>query len=448
MSRRTLLLSLGLHVIMCTVASQMRAQPLPKDSALEVASFDSAWRRIRDSYYDAGMRGLDWNAVRAELRRVVAEVGDRAAARAAIRQMLELLGESHFALLPGELIGTGRSDPPVNDGDLGIELRLLDGVAVVARVEDGSPAMYAGVRPGWIVISIEGSDLPDFAGAGIVASERERRLARMQATLQLQQRLGGPAGTPVRIQFLDDRDVRRDFTLVRRAASGRLVRLGGLPPQRVRFEWRRETTPLGCIGLVRFDVWAPAIAPRFDEAMSELRDCRGVILDLRGNVGGVAAMVMGFAGYFFEHEVALGSLRMRGGELRYVANPRRVDRNARPLAPFSGQVALLVDELSASTSEIFAAALQSTERARVFGVPTSGQALPSLATRLPNGDLLVYAIADFVAPGNRRLEGCGVAPDEVVLLDREGLLRGGDTVLDRARGWIWQAATFGATQRP
>lgn len=448
MSRRTLLLVTGLHAVLCTVASPVRAQPLPRDSALEVASFDSAWRRIRDSYYDAGMRGLDWNAVGAELRRLVAEVGDRAAARAAIRQMLELLGESHFALLPGELIGTGRSGPPVSDGDLGIELRLLDGAAVVASVEDGSPAMHAGVRPGWIVISIEGRELPDFGGPGIVASERERRLARLQATLQLQQRVRGPAGTPVRIQFLDGRDMRRDLTLVRRAAPGQLVRLGGLPPQRVRFEWRRETTPLGCVGVVHFDVWAPAIAPKFDEAMSELRDCQGVVLDLRGNVGGVAAMVMGISGYFFEDEVVLGSLRMRGGELRYVANPRRVDKNAEPLAPFRGQVALLVDELSASTSEIFAAALQSTERARVFGVPTSGQALPSLATRLPNGDLLVYAIADFVAPGNRRLEGCGVAPDEVVQLDREELLLGRDAVLDRARRWIWQAATVGATQRP
>jgi carboxyl-terminal processing protease len=362
--------------------------------------------------------------------------------------MLNRLGESHFALLPGELGVSESTAPEASDGDLGIELRLLDHMMVVTRVESASPAAHAAVRPGWVLLAIEGESLRNDPGLSELDGERERQLARLELVSRYQRRLRGPAGSPVTVEFLDESGGRRQLTMFRRVTPGQWIRLGSLPPQPVRFEWARETGTRGCIGVIRFDVWAPVVAPAFDEAMSELGDCDGVIVDLRGNLGGVAAMVMGLAGYFFDSEVLLGTLRMRGGELRYVANPRRVDRYARPLAPYQGRLAILVDELSASTSEIFAAAMQSTQRARVFGSPTSGQALPSLATRLPNGDVLVYVIADFVAPGNKRLEGCGITPDEVVEPDRETMLAGIDLVLDRARRWIWESPPVGRVPPP
>ena len=79
--------------------------------------------------------------------------------------------------------------------------------------------------------------------------------------------------------------------------------------------------------------------------------------------------------------------------------PVRVSRSGQPLQPYEGHVAIVVDEMSASTTEILAAALQRLGRARVFGTPSAGQALPALLTRLPNGDRLMYVIADFAGPG-------------------------------------------------
>jgi carboxyl-terminal processing protease len=99
-------------------------------------------------------------------------------------------------------------------------------------------------------------------------------------------------------------------------------------------------------------------------------------------------------------------------------------------------VAILVDALTGSTSECFAGALQSLGRARVFGRPTLGQALPALTKQLPSGDVLVYAIGDFETSTGQALEGEGVTPDEVVPLSAGRLAEGGDPDLEAALRWF------------
>jgi carboxyl-terminal processing protease len=147
-------------------------------------------------------------------------------------------------------------------------------------------------------------------------------------------------------------------------------------------------------------------------------------------------MVVGISGYFLDREVTLGTLHTRTGELRYTSNPRRVTRSGARTEPYTGRLALVVDELSASTSEVFAGALQQLGRARVVGSNTAGQALPSVLMRLPNGDGLMYAIADLTAPNGHRLEGAGVTPDETVPVTRADLLAGRDGPLQAAVRWV------------
>jgi carboxyl-terminal processing protease len=147
-------------------------------------------------------------------------------------------------------------------------------------------------------------------------------------------------------------------------------------------------------------------------------------------------MAMGVAGHFTERRDTLGTMIMRQSRLQFVANPRLSTRAGASVRPFAGPVAVLTDALSVSTAEIFAGGLQKLARARVFGTPSAGQALPSLATKLPNGDVLVHAVADFLGPGGYRLEGPGVVPDVAAPLTREALLAGRDPALDAALKWI------------
>ena len=120
----------------------------------------------------------------------------------------------------------------------------------------------------------------------------------------------------------------------------------------------------------------------------------------------------------------------------FVANPRRSTSDGRTVAPFAGPVAILIDELSGSASEIFAAGMRSIGRVRIFGATSIGGVLPASWDRLPNGDVLYHAIGEFITPAGERLEGIGVVPDEPVPLTRADLLAGRDPVLNAAMRWI------------
>jgi carboxyl-terminal processing protease len=173
-----------------------------------------------------------------------------------------------------------------------------------------------------------------------------------------------------------------------------------------------------------------------EQAVDSVRQCSGMIIDLRGNPGGVGAMVMGFGGYFVDSVRSLGTMRMRDLALRFVINPQRSRSDGSAISPFTGPVAILVDPMTASTSEIFAAGMQRIERACVFGEKTAGAALPALMNRLPSGDVFVHAVADFTDPEGRRIEGTGAVPDREIPLSAEALSRGEDQAMDAAVRWL------------
>lgn len=412
------------------------AQSPRYDRALELASFDTAWSKVHSTYYDSSMRGLNWVALRDSLRPLVERGQSRDETRAAISTLLSRLGESHFGVLPGEAVDAGATITSDRAGDAGLELRFVDSSLVVTRVESGSLARSLGITPGWVIESIDTLNVREALRTASLVSESARRFALVRLTLNLNGRLTGPAGGTVRLVARDGRDIRREVAVPLRETPGQVVEYGALPPMHVHFESERLTSHGGCVGLIRFNMFMTPVMPQFEDAMAGMHSCGGVVLDLRGNLGGIGAMIMGLSGHFFTEPETLGTLRMRDATMRYVANPIRVSRSGATLKPFAGRVAILVDELSASTTEILAAALQRLGRARVFGTPSAGQALPALLTRLPNGDRLMYVVGDFTGPGGARLEGAGVTPDQPTPHTRAALLAGRDEAFNAAVRWV------------
>jgi carboxyl-terminal processing protease len=195
-----------------------------------------------------------------------------------------------------------------------------------------------------------------------------------------------------------------------------------------------------CVGSISFNIWLPALAPELARAVENVADCSGIVLDIRGNPGGVGAMVMGFGGYFVDSLVSLGTMRTRDLSLNFAINPRRLQVKGQETGPYEGPVAILVDGMTASTSEIFATGMQRIGRARVFGERSAGAALPALMQALPSEDVFVHAIADFRDPTGSRIEGAGVIPDEIVPLTQADLSKNVDAPLDAAIRWIASAA--------
>jgi carboxyl-terminal processing protease len=395
-----------------------------------VETFDTAWTIVRDTHFDPAMNGVDWEAVRAELRPRAVSAKNAGELRAILRDMLGRLGQSHFALIPSTGDGPRSADL---SGDTGVDVRLIAESLIVTSVDARSPAASAGVKPGWKVVAIAGTRLEPLLA--ILPSQPQVR--NVEAWRIAHERLRGPARSLVTVSFEDGAGRAHDLSLERRPETGHPVTVGHLPTMFVRVEsWRRQVPGGLTAGVIRFNVWMTAVDREFQKAMDAHRNADGIIVDLRGNPGGLAAMLMGISGYFLNERKALGTMKTRDSDLHFASNPRLVNAAGERVEPYAGPLAILVDAMSGSASECFAGGMQAIGRARVFGQVTMGQALPALFDKLPNGDVLIHAYGDFIAADGTRLEGRGVVPDEVVPLTRQALLNGDDGAMSAALQWI------------
>ena len=410
----------------------LSAQTVPS-SIKGSETFDAAWKIIRDSHFDPKMNGVDWQAVRSELSPRAARARTDSELRDVIKDMLGRLGLSHFALIP-----SGRGDPasPAVDlgGDPGFDVRLAGQEFIVTNVDPSGGAAAAGVKPGWRLLAIDAMPMAELLSR--LPDSMPDRLRQVEAWRFVETRARGPRGSRTALMFDDGaRDIA--VAVERRAESGQPATVGTLPTMYVRVEATDQRTPRGAkVGVIAFNVWMPAVDALFQQAIERFRSADAIVIDLRGNPGGLAAMIMGISGHFLPERQPLGTMKTRESELKFVANPRLVNAAGERVTPFAGPVAVLVDGMTGSASECFAGGLQSLRRVRVFGQTSMGQALPAFFDRLPNGDVLIHATGDFVTADGTRLEGRGVVPDEIVPIDRKALLAGRDPALAAALDWV------------
>jgi carboxyl-terminal processing protease len=399
-------------------------------------TFDAVLKIVKDSHFDPAFDVANWERLGAELRPKAIEAKTAGEFRAVLADLLGRLGLSHFAVIPST------PDSPAEHGNIsgqpGFDVRLIDRQLVVTSVDPDGGAAAAGVQPGWIVQSIGGTDVSTLLAA--IPESTPPRLAQLQAWRLAVPRLRGSSTTSAEIDFVDGSGALVKKSVARKLEQGQPVTVGSLPTMYVRVSSSLKQTPGGrSAGVVGFNVWMTAVNAEFEKAMDRFRSADGIVIDLRGNPGGLAAMIMGLAGHFVNEPVTLGVMQTRQHPLTFPANPRLVNAAGDRVQPFQGPVAVLVDGMTGSASECFTGGLQSLGRVRVFGQTTMGQALPALFDRLPNGDVLIHAWGDFVTGTGVRIEGRGVVPDEPVELSRAALLAGRDRTLEEALAWIDRA---------
>ena len=420
-------------LLLCATA-RVAVQTQPATGSLKAAeTFEAAWTIIRDSHFDPRMNGLDWQAVRAELGPRAANARTDTELRDVIKEMLGRLGLSHFALIPsgGD---ASRTAPADLSGDPGLDVRLVGGELLVTQVDAQGEAAAAGIKSGWRLMSIEGKPISELLER--LPETMPERMRQVEVWRMVETRIRGPRGSRAALMFDDGtRDV--GVSVERRAEPGQPATVGNLPTMFVRVEDEERKTPGGAsVGVIRFNVWMPAVDALFAKAIDRYREKAAIVIDLRGNPGGLAAMIMGISGHFLEERKPLGMMKTRENELKFASNPRLVNAAGDRVRPFAGPVAILIDGMTGSASECFAGGLQSLGRARVFGQTSMGQALPAFFDKLPNGDVLIHATGDFVTADGTRLEGRGVIPDEPVAVTRADLLAGKDPTLAAALAWV------------
>jgi len=273
----------------------------------------------------------------------------------------------------------------VGQSGLGLRIAVQGEGLAVSSVTAGGPAARAGIRPWERLLAVDGRPL----------SGRDPGLA---ASL-----LEGPEGSSVTLTL--SRGTRpRDVTLVRELVV----------PETVAVERRDD------ILSIRLSGFTALTERRLTAVLVDAfaaRPPRGVVLDLRGNRGGLLSQAVGVADLFLDGgEVARTEGRHPDAVRRYLAGGRDL-AEGRPLV-------VLVDGRTASAAEIVAMALAERGRAAVVGSATMGKGLIQLVAQLPNEAEILVTWSQVVAPSGWPIQGLGVLPALCTSLGPEALTGG------------------------
>lgn len=407
-----------------TISAQTaNVSPVADETELRRQAFFKVWNTINEKHYDPTFGGVDWQKVREIYEPKALAAKSSGEFHNVLRQMLGELKLSHFEIMPPQTKAQAKND--FSGGVSGITIDYVEGKPTIVRVEKDSGAEKAGVRMGYVIEKINGKSVAELL-APLEKNLSERGVAERKKTIYrrgtVEYFLTGKPDADLKLDAADEKNKIRSFNLKLYAAQKVMSEpLGNFPAAEVVFQSKRLD---GNIGYIRFSVWLIPQMAKIRAAVREFSDAKGIIFDLRGNPGGVVGIASGAAGLLVKEETSLGSMKGRESELKLIAFPQPDS--------FAGKVMILTDYGSASTSEVFAAALQETGRGKVIGERSAGLILPSIFEILPTGATFQYAISDYKSPNNILIEGRGVAPDTEVKQTRKALLEGRDLPLDKA----------------
>ncbi len=391
------------------------------------AALDLVWQSIQQQYVDPRFNGADWAAVGRRYRAELLQPGlDEAAFWRGLNRMAGELKDAHT---------TVRSPLEVNAtlqqrGHHGLGLQKLQGHWVVSGLSGNSQAALLGVRAGHRVLQIDNQDFDRWWQA-TAATVRGSSTDRSNFGLVLRELNQRPVGSLMALQLQRPDGSRYRVTLRQDPLS---------PAQAV----LRAHLLASNLGYLRFANFNPALKTELEAALKRLSGAQALVLDLRGNGGGSFKMAVDLMGWLLPQGGSMGEIITRDNQrltammgLVDVTPTLNVTLQPQPLAM---PMAVLIDENSASASELLASVLQDRGRARVFGVPSCGCLLGARAggIELPGGGRLMMSQFDMRigAPPGKRIEGVGVQPDAPVPWTEEALRAQRDVVFEAAQSWL------------
>jgi carboxyl-terminal processing protease len=306
----------------------------------------------------------------------VEEVKAKDLVQGAIRGMLATL-DPHSAYMTPDMYKEIQVETKGEFGGVGIQIGIKDNrLAVIAPIE-GTPAQKAGIRAGDFIMKVN--------------DETTKDLTLMEAV----QKMRGPKGTKVILTI--QRDGTTDplvFTLVR---------------DTIRIESVRNKVIENNLAYIRLTQFQESTAKDLSRALKQFRDqkLQSVILDLRNNPGGLLTSAVEVSEQFVGSGKLIVYIKSRDGRKdEYVSHAKE--------SPEDYPMIVLVNEGSASASEIVAGALQDWGRAVIIGTTTFGKGSVQTILPLADGSGLRLTTAKYYTPKGRSIQSTGITPDIVV----------------------------------
>lgn len=321
----------------------------------------------------------------------VEEVKTKDLVYGAIKGMLNSL-DPHSAYMPPEAYKDMQLDTKGEFGGIGIQIGIKDGVlTVIAPIED-TPAYNAGLKSGDKIIKINGESTRDMGLHDAVSKMR------------------GQKGTSVSITIMREgwKDT-KDFTIVRDVIKVRSVKSKVIENN---------------IGYVKVSQFQERTADDLEAALSKLekQNITSLILDLRNNPGGLLNSAVDVSSQFLPAGKVVVSIKGRSGEkAEYRTEDSKVsEQEAKKAKMFSAiPMIVLVNQGSASASEIVAGALKDWNRAVIVGVQTFGKGSVQSVVPLSDGSGLRLTTARYYTPKGISIQSTGIIPDIIVKLEQK-----------------------------
>lgn len=369
----------GLLLIFQIVLFSVWWTPVASAFTEEQKIFSQAWRIVSQAYVDDSFNHQNWWALREKTLKQ--RLDNRDATYAAIQKMLESLDDPFTRLLKpsqyrslqvntsGELSGVGLQIA------LDAETGELEVVAPIA----GSPADQAGIQPRDRILEIDGA-------------------LTSQLTLdEAAVRMRGPVGTMVTLRIQGKNGEPKLIELVRDRIA--------LNPVYAVLDSAPEGVPVGYIRLTQFSANAPT---EVADAISRLKEqgAQAYILDLRNNPGGLLQAGIEIARYWLNEGTIVYTVNRQGTLGSFEDDGPALTED--PLV-------VLVNQGTASASEILAGALQDNHRAQLVGEKTFGKGLIQSLFDLSDGSGLAVTVAKYETPNHRDIHKLGIKPDLEVI---------------------------------
>ncbi len=371
-----LLTVLVLFVVNQLVVSFMATPPSINPDTLTNTStikpqklFEKTWKEIDSGFYDSTLNSQDWKYWKKHYKGKIKTDED---AKVAIDTMIASLDDDYSKYLNKKEYQEQTSSIESKISGIGVNIMNDSGKIIVFSVLDNTPAKEAGIKANDVINKVD-----DKSVSGMNISE--------VASL-----VRGKEGTVVKLELI--RKHRKIIKYVKRKS---------IKIESVKSSVKKD---IGYIQISSFI--GTSTSTEFLSALEKTKDSKGLILDLRGNTGGLLANAVFIANMFLDKGTIV-NIVSRDGKVENI-------KAQNTTAVIDKPVVILVDGASASASEILSGALKDHHKAVLVGTRTFGKGMVQRIIPLPNSTGLNLTIAKYLTPNGSDINKKGITPDYVV----------------------------------
>ena len=354
--------------------------------------FLDSWQIIKSNYYKNNLNKQNWNKWK---KRYIHQIKTDEDAYVAINTMLASLDDSYSKFMSKEEFMAQNSAINSKLYGIGINIASISGKIYIINVLENAPAYMAGIRSGDIILKVNGED---------VNGQTIYHVARL---------IRGDVNQSLELELLRGSE-KFSKTVKREEIKIKTI------------DYKKITDN---IGYIRVSSFIGADTPKeFIIALNRLKDSKGLILDLRGNSGGLFQNAIMISNLFMKKGVIVNVIARQGKKNVYSAQSAG--------CIYENPVVVLIDNSSASASEILSSALRDNSRAVLVGTRTYGKGLVQKIFSLPNQSGMNLTIARYLTPKGVDINKKGIEPDFKVTFSHNDFINNIDPQLLYAQRYL------------